>query len=183
MWCDTNPKYRLICWCKFKIHSKQHHSGCNHPKVTSTCLNASDAHRYWDPCGWRVRVWQVQVQVQDHSIFPVANPYLSSWVVGSGDESQQLMPSFWYYTVYHWSSVSTRKFFSKAPSPSPIQHASRVGVWGQGWASVGEVQFGLVWALFGQTGNQMVQFEPGFAKTEPKPIETDLKLWKNSSAF
>ncbi len=38
--------------------------------------------------------------------------------------------------------------------------------------SVGEVQFDLVCALFGQTRNQMVQFEPGFAQTKPKMIET-----------
>ena len=40
------------------------------------------------------------------------------------------------------------------------------------FASVGGVWFGLVSALFGQTGDQMVRFWPSFLKPKPKPTQT-----------
>ena len=38
--------------------------------------------------------------------------------------------------------------------------------------SAGEVWFGLVWAIFSQTGNQTVQFLAKFSKPKPKLIQT-----------
>ena len=38
--------------------------------------------------------------------------------------------------------------------------------------SVGEVWFGLVSAIFGQTGNQTIWFLTEFLKPKPKPLQT-----------
>jgi len=38
--------------------------------------------------------------------------------------------------------------------------------------SAGEVWFGLVWAIFSQTGNQAVWFLENFPKPKLKPIQT-----------
>jgi len=42
----------------------------------------------------------------------------------------------------------------------------------RGYVSVGEVWFGLVWAIFSQTRNQAVWFQLKIPKPKPKPIQT-----------